>query len=49
MADTNKDGKVTREEWTTHHNAMFEHMDANKDGSIDKSEMEKGEMAKKKK
>ncbi|ARO88815.1 hypothetical protein EBAPG3_014135 [Nitrosospira lacus] len=49
MADTNKDGKVTKEEWTAHHNAMFEHMDANKDGIIDKSEMEKGEMAKKKK
>jgi uncharacterized low-complexity protein len=49
MADTNKDGKVTKEEWTAHHNAMFEHMDANKDGVIDKSEMERGEMAKKKK
>ncbi|MEO8767361.1 MAG: hypothetical protein ABI363_03345 [Nitrosospira sp.] len=48
MADTNKDGKVTKEEWTAHHNAMFEHMDANKDGVIEKSEMEKGEMAKKK-
>ena len=49
MADTNKDGKVTKDEWTAHHNAMFEHMDTNKDGAIDKSEMEKGEMSKKKK
>ena len=38
MADANKDGKITKEEWTAHHNAMFEHMDANKDGVIDKDE-----------
>lgn len=49
MADTNKDGKVSKEEFTKHHDAMFEHMDTNKDGFIDKSEMGKGEMAKKKK
>ena len=48
MADINKDGKVSKEEWTKHHDAMFEHMDANKDGFIDKAEMEKGRMAKKK-
>lgn len=48
MADINKDGKVSKEEFTKHHDAMFEHMDANKDGFIDKSEMGKGEMAKKK-
>lgn len=39
MADANKDGKVTKEEYTTHHDAMFEHMDTNKDGVIDKDEM----------
>lgn len=39
MADTNNDGKVSKEEFTKHHDAMFEHMDANKDGVIDKSEM----------
>ena len=49
MADINKDGKVSKEEWAKHHDAMFEHMDANKDGFIDKSEMDKGEMGKKKK
>ena len=48
MADLNKDGKVSKEEFTMHHDVMFEHMDANKDGFIDKSEMGMGEMAKKK-
>ncbi|MDO8438337.1 MAG: hypothetical protein Q7S69_09335 [Nitrosomonadaceae bacterium] len=49
MADINKDGKVSKEEFTKHHDAMFEHMDANKDGFIDEAELGKGEMAKKKK
>ena len=49
MADLNKDGRVSKEEWSKHHDAMFEHMDANKDGFIDKSELGKGEVAKKKK
>jgi len=48
MADSNKDGKVSKEEWSKHHDAMFEHMDANKDGFIDKAELGKGEIAKKK-
>jgi uncharacterized low-complexity protein len=43
MADANRDGKITKEEWTAHHNAMFEHMDANKDGTISKDEI-KGKM-----
>jgi uncharacterized low-complexity protein len=43
MADANRDGKITREEWTAHHDAMFEHMDANKDGTISKDEI-KGKM-----
>jgi len=43
MADANRDGKITKEEWTSHHNAMFEHMDANKDGTISKDEI-KGKM-----
>jgi uncharacterized low-complexity protein len=43
MADANRDGKITKEEWTSHHNAMFEHMDANKDGAISKDEI-KGKM-----
>lgn len=41
MADANKDGKVSKEEFTEHHNAMFTQMDANKDGTLDKSEMGK--------
>ena len=39
MADINKDNKVSKEEFTKHHDVMFEHMDANKDGFINKSEM----------
>lgn len=39
MADANKDGKITQEEFNTHHAAMFTKMDANKDGAIDKDEM----------
>lgn len=39
MADANKDGKVTKEEYNAHHKAMFDHMDTNKDGVIDKDEM----------
>ena len=48
MADTNKDGKVSKEEWSKHHDVMFEHMDTNKDGFIEKTELGKGEIAKKK-
>ncbi|WP_430230121.1 hypothetical protein [Nitrosomonas communis] len=48
MADTNKDGKVTKEEWDNHHDAMFEHMDANKDGVVDKDEMDKMKAEKRK-
>ncbi len=41
MMDTNKDGKVSREEFTQAHAAMFDAMDANKDGSLDQAEMGK--------
>lgn len=41
MADTNKDGKVSKEEAAKHHDAMFIQMDANKDGFIDQTEMGK--------
>jgi len=41
MADTNKDGKVSLEEATKHHETMFGMMDANKDGFLDKDEMAK--------
>jgi uncharacterized low-complexity protein len=41
MMDANKDGKISKEEFTKHHDAMFATMDANKDGSISKDEMGK--------
>lgn len=37
--DTNKDGKISKEEFMKHHEAMFDKKDANKDGFIDQSEM----------
>jgi len=43
--DTNKDGKVSKEEWLAH----FDEMDANKDGSIDEAEMKKHHEAMKEK
>jgi len=42
MADTNKDGKVSQEEFNAHHAAKFTMMDSDKDGFIDKAEMAKG-------
>lgn len=41
MADTNKDGKISKEEADKQHEAMFTQMDTNKDGFIDKTEMGK--------
>ncbi|NTJ41226.1 hypothetical protein G6L28_01250 [Agrobacterium larrymoorei] len=38
-ADTNKDGKVTKEEFTTRQDALFTEIDADKDGSITPKEM----------
>ena len=37
--DTNKDGKISKEEFMKHHEAMFDKKDVNKDGFIDQSEM----------
>lgn len=37
-ADTNEDGMVTKEEFMTHHEKMFDESDANKDGSLDADE-----------
>lgn len=39
MMDANKDGKISKKEFTEYHEAMFTKMDANKDGFIDKDEM----------
>jgi uncharacterized low-complexity protein len=41
MADTDKDGKVSKEEADKMHATMFTQMDANKDGFIDTAEMGK--------
>ncbi len=48
-ADNNKDSKVTKEEWDKHSDAMFEKMDANKDGVIDKGQREDGQNESRKK
>ncbi len=37
-ADTDKDGKVSKEEFLTQHSKMFDAADANKDGSLDADE-----------
>ena len=39
--DLNKDGKISKEEFMKHHEAMFDKKDANKDGFLDESEMHK--------
>lgn len=38
MVDTNKDGKVTKQEFLKHHETIFDRMDANKDGAVDQPE-----------
>lgn len=37
--DMNKDGKISKEEFMKHHEAMFDKKDVNKDGFIDREEM----------
>lgn|GEM_PF-1644273 len=37
--DTDKDGKVSKQEWQTHHETMFTQLDADKDGFVTKEEM----------
>ncbi len=48
MADANNDGKVSKEEWDKHSDAMFKKMDTNTDGVIDKDEMDKMKAEKRK-
>ena len=38
MVDTNGDHEVTKEEFMAFHEKMFDKMDANKDGKLDKKE-----------
>ncbi len=38
--DSNKDGKVTKEEFFAPHEKQFANMDSNKDGAVDKAEIE---------
>jgi uncharacterized low-complexity protein len=47
MMDENKDGKISKEEFTKYHDAVFATTDVNKDGFIDKDEMGKPGGAKK--
>ena len=44
MADADKDGRVSKEEHARHSQMMFEKMDANGDGYIDKDEADKMRM-----
>ena len=37
--DLNKDGKISKEEFMKHHEAMFDKKDTNKDGLLDEAEM----------
>jgi uncharacterized low-complexity protein len=41
MMDADKDGKISKEAFTKRHEAMFDSMDTNKDGFLDKAEMGK--------
>lgn len=38
--DSNKDGKVTKEEFFAPHEKQFANMDSNNDGAVDKAEIE---------
>lgn len=42
MMDANKDGKVTKEEFTKAHEAMFDAKDTNKDGVLSGTELKPG-------
>ena len=37
--DTDKDGKISKQEWQAHHETMFTQLDADKDGFVTKEEM----------
>ncbi len=41
MVDANKDGKVSKEEFLKHHEAIFDRIDSNKDGLVDQPEADK--------
>ena len=49
MADTNGDGKISKEEFNAVHEKMFNEIDANHDGFIDADEMAKAHQARKEK
>lgn len=38
--DTNKDGEISKDEFTAHHEKKFNEMDTNKDGKVSKQEGE---------
>jgi aminopeptidase C len=39
MMDTNKDGMISKDEFTKHHEAMWEKMKKNKNGMVDMKDM----------
>ncbi len=38
--DANKDGKISKKEWSEFHNSKFSKIDKNNDGNVDKNEMQ---------
>jgi hypothetical protein len=40
QADTDKDGAISQEEWKKHHADRFADMDTNKDGKLDRNELQ---------
>ncbi|MGG2475074.1 EF-hand domain-containing protein, partial [Rhizobium sp. BR5] len=46
VADTNKDGKISKEEFTARQDALFAEIDKDKDGSITPKEMREYRQAK---
>ncbi len=44
LMDTDKSGKVSRQEWRTFMEAEFDRLDKNKDGELDVKELEKSQM-----
>jgi hypothetical protein len=43
LMDTNKDGKVSKEEWTSFMDREFDRLDTNHDGFVDVKDLEKSQ------
>jgi Ca2+-binding EF-hand superfamily protein len=44
LMDTNKSGKISKQEWMNYMEEEFDKLDKNKDGQLDVKELEKSEM-----